>query len=71
MNGFTAYDDPENHEWNNYSIANKISVNPALNIQLLLVDEKPNNPEKVDEFIAYKKSTIPETENGFYSLWKF
>lgn len=64
VNGFTAYYDPENHEWNNYFTANKISKNT----QLLLVDEKTNNPEKEDKFIAYKKPTIPETENGFYSL---
>lgn len=39
--------------------------------QLLLVDEKPNSPEKEDEFVAYKKPTIPDTENGFQSLQKF
>jgi hypothetical protein len=64
VNGFTAEDDPENHEWNNYFIENNISKkNPKT--QLLLVDEKPNNPEKEDEFIAYKKPTIPDTKNGF------
>lgn len=68
MNGFTAYDEPENHEWNNYFVANKISKNKLLNTQLLLVDEKPNNTEKEDDFIAYKKPTIPETEKGFKSL---
>jgi len=40
----------------------------SLKTQLLLVDEKTNNPEKEDKFIAYKKLTIPETEKGFYIL---